>query len=955
MLHRYVPLFTRQSTRWVSLFLGAFLVSWPLQASIPPGYQCTHAAGGRAENVRAFGLPKAFAGHVKSSDDPIFTNWTQRASALRERAEGQSIVYANKVYVFGGFAPALKISNSNEVYDPATNQWTLLAPMPSDPQGKPYAVTHNGIALVDNTIWIAGGRVGNNPGPVTDKVWIYSIASNSWTEGPRLPAPRAGGGLVRLGRKLYLFGGFGTLVCNNDYGDQFVYDLDNPSAGWQTGLAPMPNPRNHFGTTTVGGKIYAIGGQYGHDCGGGQDVKLVHEYDPATNVWTRKTDLPYATSHIEPGTFGLDGKVWVTGGQFQGTNVLQYDPAGNAWQLIDQLPNFLVAASGKVINNDFIVSHGGIRSTQYPESKTWLKTVTRTRNNALSFWPDQLSLSAVAGGSPVTATVLLGTISGNATFTVNTAGLPGWLSIDDLAGSTDESGASVRLTLNPAGLPGGTYTHSLTASAPGYTNATLTISFAVSGGGSTQVLARINAGGPAVTTDGISWSASQYFSGGVPFANSNVTAIAGTNADVLYQTEYSSASNLAGFTFAMPVPRSGMYTVKLHFAEIYWGATGGRAGGAGQRVFTVNLEGGNPELVNYDINAEVGTMTAQVKTIDVFVGDGTLSIDFAASVNRPKISAIEVLGNADVANSPPVLATVGSKTVVAGNTLTLLLTATDPDGDAVTFTATNLPSFASLSAATLTVSPGAQAAGTYPITVNATDSKGATDQETFTLVVSNVAAPALAVTNFTLVNADTEQDIRVLTNQEVINLATLPTTNLNIRANTNPGTVGSVVLTLSGPQNRAVTETDAPYALYGDSKGNYNAWKPATGTYTLTATPFTEARGGGTEGAASTLAFSVVNNASGRVPFWSDPTAVPESSWRFYPNPVSDKLSVHVGAGHVPPLTIQITNMLGQTMMNVRKQDRQPENWSVTDWPAGLYFISVRSEAGIETRKLVKQ
>lgn len=159
-----------------------------------------------------------------------------------------------------------------------------------------------------------------------------------------------------------------------------------------------------------------------------------------------------------------------------------------------------------------------------------------------------------------------------------------------------------------------------------------------------NVVARINAGGPEVTTGGVSWSADQFFTGGKSYQNPSVSEIANTTDDVLYLTEHSATGNLEPFSYAIPVPTAGVYTIKLHFAEIYWGAPGGGDGGPGQRVFSANIEGGPVELSDYDINAEAGPVTAAVKTYQVEVTDGTLNIEFTASVNQPKVSAIEVLG-----------------------------------------------------------------------------------------------------------------------------------------------------------------------------------------------------------------------------------------------------------------------------------------------------------------------
>src|SRR5205814_7171230 len=107
----------------------------------------------------------------------------------------------------------------------------------------------------------------------------------------------------------------------------------------------------------------------------------------------------------------------------------------------------------------------------------------------------------------------------------------------------------------------------------------------------------------------------------------------------------------------------------------------------------------------------------------------------------------------------------------------------------------------------------------------------------------------------------TDQDIEALTDGATLNLATLPTHNLNVRANTSPATVGSVVFALTGTQINNRTESSAPYSLFGDNTGNYNPWTPAVGSYTLKATPFSAASGSGTAGTALTINFSVNSQA----------------------------------------------------------------------------------------------
>jgi hypothetical protein len=87
-------------------------------------------------------------------------------------------------------------------------------------------------------------------------------------------------------------------------------------------------------------------------------------------------------------------------------------------------------------------------------------------------------------------------------------------------------------------------------------------------------------------------------------------------------------------------------------------------------------------------------------------------------------------------------------------------------------------------------------------------------------------------------------------------LASLPTRNLNIRANTDPAGVGSVRFDLDGATGYTIEDV-APYALAGDSSGNYNGWTPSLGSHALTGTPFAGSGASGTSGTALTLNFSV--------------------------------------------------------------------------------------------------
>lgn len=124
-------------------------------------------------------------------------------------------------------------------------------------------------------------------------------------------------------------------------------------------------------------------------------------------------------------------------------------------------------------------------------------------------------------------------------------------------------------------------------------------------------------------------------------------------------------------------------------------------------------------------------------------------------------------------------------------------------------------------------------------------------------------ASDISVTSVTLLDADTDQPIAEfdpLQEGAILNLATLPSRQLSIRANTAPETVGSVRFELDLPAIDRV-ESKAPFALAGDVDGDYLAWAPSQGLHTLRVTPYTEANAGGQAGESLTLTFMVIDTA----------------------------------------------------------------------------------------------
>jgi len=152
-------------------------------------------------------------------------------------------------------------------------------------------------------------------------------------------------------------------------------------------------------------------------------------------------------------------------------------------------------------------------------------------------------------------------------------------------------------------------------------------------GQQTPIYINCGATAPYEDTGGRTWIAdSPFVSTGNVYATDS--AIEETEDDPLYQNERYFMTN-EPYNFMIPVAATGDYSVKLHFAEIYFTD-------AGNRIFDVYLQG-NRIAEDFDvIDAALGPFTAFTLSNVTTVSDGYLNITLVKKVNHPKISGIEI-------------------------------------------------------------------------------------------------------------------------------------------------------------------------------------------------------------------------------------------------------------------------------------------------------------------------
>lgn len=142
-----------------------------------------------------------------------------------------------------------------------------------------------------------------------------------------------------------------------------------------------------------------------------------------------------------------------------------------------------------------------------------------------------------------------------------------------------------------------------------------------------------------------------------------------------------------------------------------------------------------------------------------------------------------------------------------------------------------------------------------------TQSSPRTENQTNTQIPSNPTSSTITVTGIWLVNADTNQEIKQIQNNEVIDLSEIGTTNVTIKAETSVPLPGSVIFGLNdNPRYRI--ESLYPFTIPGGSSTDDFlpfTYEPGV-EYNVTATPTSLSRGRGTQGPSYNVKFSFSEN-----------------------------------------------------------------------------------------------
>lgn len=238
-------------------------------------------------------------------------------------------------------------------------------------------------------------------------------AQSPWSRKADMPTGRWELSTCVVDGKIYAIGGAIFLQALRTVE---VYD---PATDTWTTKSDMPTARQGFSTSVVNGKIYAIGGGLLEPTfSSGKSLSTVEEYNPATDTWTKKSDMPHKRGWHS--AILLDSKIYVIGGcntpagPSVGTEILAvdvYDPATDSWSRKGKIPERIGAGFTSVVDGKIYVfgGYGGLdKAREYdPEVGIWIrKTDMPTGRCGLStslFDGKIYAIGGHPGSSPYTA------------------------------------------------------------------------------------------------------------------------------------------------------------------------------------------------------------------------------------------------------------------------------------------------------------------------------------------------------------------------------------------------------------------------------------------------------------------------------------------------------------------------------------------------------------------------
>jgi N-acetylneuraminic acid mutarotase len=279
------------------------------------------------------------------ANDGATTPWMPRAEMPAAIQETAVVAIGGEVYVLGGFEGG-SIADKLQVYDVETDAW-------SEGPALPARAHHINATVAGGAIVVAGDLQGVSFTPVGD-VWTWTPGAAEWTVAAAMPRPRGASVIAAIDGVVYVAGGIG------DGGVTAAVDAYDVAGGEWTERAPMPAPRDHACGGVIDGVLYVAGGREAEPS---QPLADVFAYDPEANEWTAVADMPTGRGGTACGV--VYGRLVVVGGEGNADDpsgvfaeTESYDPATDTWTTLEPMPHPRHGMGAAVVDGGLYVPGG---------------------------------------------------------------------------------------------------------------------------------------------------------------------------------------------------------------------------------------------------------------------------------------------------------------------------------------------------------------------------------------------------------------------------------------------------------------------------------------------------------------------------------------------------------------------------------------------------------------------
>lgn len=215
-------------------------------------------------------------------------------------------------------------------------------------------------------------------GGISNEFWRYDIAANTWSSLPNMPVNNNQGSEQGLA----YVSATNTLYTLRGYSEYSMFSFDIERNLWKNTGLPHGYTSNGFSGgamsyDTQTGMVYAARGQTHSEW---------WQYNPTTDVWTKKADAPHTITtgadadYVNHSTDSYDGIYMLTGAEAQGDNIgyfFRYNPTTDMWTRLANMtvePGAGADLTWDGANALYTTAGGGSSTTYYKytiSTNTW--------------------------------------------------------------------------------------------------------------------------------------------------------------------------------------------------------------------------------------------------------------------------------------------------------------------------------------------------------------------------------------------------------------------------------------------------------------------------------------------------------------------------------------------------------------------------------------------------------